>query len=126
MARDPTGRDVATSAGAAGPEPDAPRARLYSPTHELQQARREIAAWLGRVRDRTQPDPRRWTPVGWANAGAYIAGALLIVLTWPGEEDELSPIYLPVYVTIVVSKATFVWWWDRRRDRVGATTGRRG
>ena len=37
----------------------------------LHPPRRGLANWLGDMRARVRPDPRRWTAVGWANA-AYL------------------------------------------------------
>jgi hypothetical protein len=84
---------------------------------EMRQARSEVAAWLRRVPDRIQPDPRRWTAVGWANAVACGAFALLAVLTWPAGDDELGPFYVPGYLAIVAGRATFVRWRQRTPPR---------
>jgi hypothetical protein len=39
-----------------------------------------LANWLAGMRGRVQLDPRRWTPVGWANA------AYLVLVSPPGED----------------------------------------
>jgi hypothetical protein len=76
------------------------------------------ALWQ-RLRGRLQPDPRRWTVMGWVNA-AYVALGAALGLAVDGGDDRLSPtIFWGLMVAIVV-RAGFEWWWNRRRQDLTA------
>ena len=95
-------------------EPRTPEPRgLYSLRDEVRLAGAELADWGRRLPGRVQPDPRRWTAVGWANA-IYIAAFSLLSVLSPLGDDGKSTTWSVGLLLLMLGRGSFVWWWARR------------
>jgi hypothetical protein len=106
------------TAGAADMDEDAPHDidAVALPSKDHRRAG-HLAAWWRRERSRLQPDPRRWTALGWVNA-TYIVLAVGLALLAPREDDGSSPTFYLGLILLVTSRGGFDWWW-KRRHRTG-------
>jgi hypothetical protein len=70
-------------------------------------------------RNRLQPNPLRWTALGWVNA-AYIVLLTALWLLAPWEDDGKSTTFYWGFLVLIAARGGFEWWWKRNSRDVTA------